>query len=181
VVAGTGQDVLEITGGGTAALNTVQAAIPVELTQATNLTLSGKVGITVLGSGQGDTITAKATGQILTGNGGDATLSGFSGGGDIFRDTTSHASGETIVNFAAAKDTLDLTDLNFSAGPTLAYSQGATSGTLSVSDGTHSAAITLFGQFSAAGFHMATDGGAGTSITYTAPPASPALIVLPKS
>jgi hypothetical protein len=174
VVTGTGHDVLQITGGGTAALNTAQTAITVQLTQATNLTLDAKTGMTVLGSGLGDTITAKQTSQTLTGNGGNANLIGYVGGGDIFRDTTAHFSGETVTNFAATGNQLDLTDLNFAAA-SLQYTQGATSGTLALTDGTHSASIALFGQFVAAGFHLAADSGSGTLVTYSPPTNNPAI------
>jgi hypothetical protein len=62
---------------------------------------------------------------------------------------------------------------------TFTENAGGTAGTLSLSDGTHSASITLFGQFmaagfsgsaSSAGFSTAFDGGSGTKITYTAVP-----------
>jgi hypothetical protein len=51
-----------------------------------------------------------------------------------------------------------------------------TAGTLNVTDGAHSAAIALFGQFVAAGFHTAADsGGLGTAITYQNPAVTAAL------
>jgi hypothetical protein len=37
---------------------------------------------------------------------------------------------------------------------------------LSISDGTHNASIALIGQYTAAGFHVASDSGAGAMVTY---------------
>jgi hypothetical protein len=44
-----------------------------------------------------------------------------------------------------------------------------------VTDGSDVARITLFGQYAAAGFKTAKDGGTGTLITYTAPTETAAL------
>ena len=52
------------------------------------------------------------------------------------------------------------------------------SGVLTITDGTHTAALTLFGQFSAAGFQTGTDGAGGTDVTYH-PIAMAAAITLP--
>jgi hypothetical protein len=47
-----------------------------------------------------------------------------------------------------------------------------TQGTLTITDGTLHASVTLFGQYAAAGFHFASDGVVGTVITYAPPPAA---------
>ena len=134
----------------------------------------------------------------VTGNG-TATISGsstleFSAASD---DNTSFAAGATgtlkldqaekfsgSVSGFGAGDKLDLADIAFGANLTLGYSANAagTGGMLSVSDGTHSASIALFGQFAAAGFHVGSDAGSGTMATYTPPDQRTAsLITLPKS
>jgi len=67
---------------------------------------------------------------------------------------------------------LDFTDLKLVAGTThFSFKEDAsnTFGTLTVTDGTHNAAIQLFGQFMAAGFGVASDGKNGTDFAYTAP------------
>jgi hypothetical protein len=60
---------------------------------------------------------------------------------------------------------------------TFTESAGATSGVLTLSDGTHTAAIKLFGQFAAAGFSgsaaaagftIANDGASGTQVLWAA-------------
>jgi hypothetical protein len=43
--------------------------------------------------------------------------------------------------------------------------QGHLSGTLTVTDGTHTASLTLLGQYSAQNFTLASDGHGGTMIT----------------
>ncbi len=69
---------------------------------------------------------------------------------------------------------MDLADIGFGANTTLGYLANAngTGGMLSISDGTHSASIALFGQYAAAGFHVGSDSGAGSIVTYAPPGAS---------
>ena len=134
----------------------------------------------------------------VTGNG-TATISGsstleFSAASN---DNTSFAAGATgtlkldhAENFTGsvsgfgAGDALDLADIAFGANLTVGYSANAagTGGTLSISYTTHNASIALFGQFAAAGFHVGSDAGSGTMVTYTPPDQRTAsLITLPKS
>jgi hypothetical protein len=63
---------------------------------------------------------------------------------------------------------LDLLDINFANGATLNYTANAgnTGGTLSVTDGAHTANIGLLGQFDSAGFQEEADKGIGTLISY---------------
>jgi hypothetical protein len=67
-----------------------------------------------------------------------------------------------------ANDHFDLTDMMFANGVSLAYAanQAGTGGVLQVSDGAHTANITLLGQYDAGGFATANDGGAGTLVSY---------------
>ena len=75
---------------------------------------------------------------------------------------------------AAASESIDVTTVAFSGATHLTYS--STTDKLTITNGTHSAAIQLFGQYVAAGFHDASDGGGGTTITYIPPAAhAPAL------
>jgi autotransporter-associated beta strand protein len=62
---------------------------------------------------------------------------------------------------------IDLTSILFGAQTTLAYApnQSDTGGTLTVSDGTHNAAIALLGQYMAGDFHTASDFHGGTLVT----------------
>jgi VCBS repeat-containing protein len=65
-------------------------------------------------------------------------------------------------------DKLDLNDILFGAGTTVAYqaSQDGSSGILSVSDGAHSATLHLLGTYEANGFRLADDGEGHTVVTY---------------
>ena len=70
-------------------------------------------------------------------------------------------------------DVLDLADLAFGSNTTLGYAANSnnTGGTLTVSDGTHTANIALLGQYTAASFVMSADGFGGTLI-HDLPPAT---------
>jgi hypothetical protein len=65
-------------------------------------------------------------------------------------------------------DKLDLNDILFGAGTTVAYqaSQDASGGTLIVSDGAHNATLHLLGTYDANGFRLADDGQGHTVVTY---------------
>ena len=73
----------------------------------------------------------------------------------------------TILGFAA-NDTLDLKSFAFKPTEKLTYvaANGKAQGTLTITDGAFKASVTLFGQYVAAGFHLATDHAGGTAITY---------------
>ncbi len=63
-------------------------------------------------------------------------------------------------------DVLDLADVAFGKNTTLGYAANSsnTGGTLTVSDGAHTANITLLGQYMAGSFVMSADGFGGTHI-----------------
>jgi hypothetical protein len=73
----------------------------------------------------------------------------------------------TITGFAKTSITsLDLTDITFTSGTTKAtYSGTATSGVLTVTDGTHTAKIDLTGDYLTSTFTVASDGHGGTTVT----------------
>jgi autotransporter passenger strand-loop-strand repeat protein len=75
----------------------------------------------------------------------------------------------------AADGWIDLAAVTY-ASATVTYS--STQGVLTVTDGAHSVALTLLGQYMAAGFHSAKDGTGGTIITYTPTTSSAQLAVL---
>jgi hypothetical protein len=155
---------LEITTGGTTALNAADTELTVKLDAATSLQLGTLGFITVTGSTGNDALTAGAANQTLIGNGGSNTLTGYIGGGDVFQDTSAHFSTDTVVNWTAG-DMLDLTDM--SPTGSLSYSGNGTSGKLTVSDGTHTATITFKGNFASHNFGtLTTDGHGGALIGY---------------
>jgi probable HAF family extracellular repeat protein len=65
------------------------------------------------------------------------------------------------------QDQIDLRDVSYSANTTLGYAANNSNsgGTLTVSDGTHTANLALLGQYSATSFTAASDGHGGTLIT----------------
>src|SRR5262249_726730 len=77
-----------------------------------------------------------------------------------------HFSGQ--ISGFGLPDMLDLTDIADNHGQaTLAFKEANnhTSGTLTVSDGVHTAKITLLGQYVASQFHVGNDGAGGTLVT----------------
>jgi hypothetical protein len=70
-------------------------------------------------------------------------------------------------------DKINLDGFAFKATETKSFhGNGAgTGGTLTVTDGALKATVTLFGQYVAAGFHLARDAAGGTTITYAQPTA----------
>jgi hypothetical protein len=72
-----------------------------------------------------------------------------------------------LISGFGGQDQLDLRDIASSASATIGYvATGDNSGgTLTVSDGTHTANIALLGQYAAASFAAAGDGHGGTMIT----------------
>jgi hypothetical protein len=115
---------------------------------------------------------------LTGGASGKLTMIGASAGEDTFLDTAALFNGDTIKAFSANSDVIDLSNLSPSSAH-ISFSENSanTAGTLTVSDNQgHTAAITLFGQFVAAGFHSAPDStGHGADITYQPPP-PPAVI-----
>ena len=73
--------------------------------------------------------------------------------------------GDTIMHFGG-NDLIDLTNINSTLVSSLGYSGNSTSGILTISDGTHSAAIDMIGNYSLASFGYITDSNGGTLIKF---------------
>jgi hypothetical protein len=69
----------------------------------------------------------------------------------------------TIAGQLAIGDVIDLADITAGASATVDYSGNNSPGTLTVSDGTHTAHIGLLGNYSLANFALLSDGHGGTS------------------
>lgn len=127
-------------------------------------TLSNFMNLT--GSTLADTLTAGTSGGILTGDGGaDTYVLNASSGFDIAQDTATHLNGTTIQNFSVL-DGIDLTNITNSGSTTLGFLENGagTQGTLTVSDGTHTAALTLLGNYTTSSFQDVSDGASGTLV-----------------
>ena len=77
----------------------------------------------------------------------------------------------TVAGFAPG-DAIDFADIGFGANATLGYTSKSdnSGGTLSVSDGTHTANIALLGMYMASTFVASGDSNGGTLITVSQPP-----------
>jgi autotransporter passenger strand-loop-strand repeat protein len=102
--------------------------------------------------------------EIMSGGSANSGVITFSSGGTLQLDS-SVSFGGTISGFALP-DQLDLRDVAFGSGTTLSFSEAGNnlSGTLTVSDGTHAAHLTLLGQYVTAQFTKASDGHGGTLV-----------------
>jgi hypothetical protein len=84
-------------------------------------------------------------------------------GGELFL-FDSRQFGAAIHGFGGSStDAIDLRDINIGAF-TLSYSGNTTQGVLTVTDGTNTAKLTMFGNYTTASFHASNDGSNGTLI-----------------
>ena len=180
---GTGHNTLNVTVGGTMTMGSQITDIADVLlspaSAAYHFTANAISGLTIKDSSitTPDVLTAGGVHQTLTGGGGGKVeFVGAAAGDDTFKNLAAVFNGDTISGFGNDGDVIDLADISSTGLKPLSYVQTtATSGKLNVSDGVHTAAITLLGQFMANGFHSASDGGVGTAITYQPTPQIAAL------
>jgi hypothetical protein len=93
----------------------------------------------------------------------------FTGGTSQLRLTDSAQFAGSVTGFGG-QETLDLANINPNSDKfALSYSGSSTSGVLTVTDGTTTANVQLFGQYVTAGFGAGHDSGGGTLITYVPP------------
>ena len=97
--------------------------------------------------------------------GGGATIRFLGGGGTLAVDTAG-AFGAPVAGFAAG-DALDLTSVGFTAGLNFGFAAGSGGGTLTVSDGTHSASVSMLGSYAPGGFILGSDGHGGVMVGYS--------------
>ena len=69
-----------------------------------------------------------------------------------------------IAGFDSPAETIYLTTVTF-ATATLGYTGNSLSGTLTVTDGTHTAKLAMLGQYTVASFHLADDNNGGTLVS----------------
>ncbi|WP_456660830.1 beta strand repeat-containing protein [Bradyrhizobium sp. JR3.5] len=159
--------------------NVIANAGTLEATGAGGLVLASAVTNSGLIWANGGTVTAEGE---VTGNG-NALISGagtieFGAGstagvtfdanaaGHLILDDAFHFSG--TVSGLDGNDDIDIKGLGSGAGTTLSFTenQAGTGGTLTVSDGAHTANIVLLGQYDPTGFAEKADATNGTVITY---------------
>jgi hypothetical protein len=93
-------------------------------------------------------------------------VSGQVAAGGTLQLDASMSFGGLVAGFGLP-DHLDLRDIAFGSGTHVSFTEAGNnqSGTLTVTDGTHTANILLLGQYAAGNFHLATDGNGGTLVT----------------
>lgn len=113
-------------------------------------------------------ISGSATGELVGASSADAKFD-FSAVGTPQLDHSADFTG--AVSRLAPGNQLDLHDILFGASTTESYTanQAGTGGTLTVSDGVHTANIVVLRQYSGAGFTTSIDNGGGTLVTYPDP------------
>ncbi|MCK1293045.1 VCBS domain-containing protein [Bradyrhizobium sp. 30] len=125
-----------------------------------NVTIDGNV------SGNGTAqISGSATLEFGAASSAHVTLDAQATGTIVLHDSFDFSG---VVSGFNGDDHLDLLDVAFGAGTTASYvaNQGGAGGTLSVTDGVHTANITLLGQYDPAGFQTEADKNTGTLISY---------------
>ncbi|HZP79366.1 MAG TPA: hypothetical protein VFB45_24745, partial [Pseudolabrys sp.] len=134
---------------------------------ASNTTINGADGFVKINTGatlSGVTLNG-GTLEITSGGSVGAASLTFVSGGMLQLDNSQTFSG-TISGFNSTNpDKIDLVDIAFGAQTTLGYTSSTNSGTLQVSDGTHTANLLLLGNYVAGNFTAQTDGHGGTLIT----------------
>ena len=160
VIPGTAQDTT-IDGGGVQDIETGGLAIGSVLNGGSEYVEGGGTAYsTTISAGKLEVDSGGSVdGGVYFATGGSGTLL-LDDSADLLPDSVS------IAGFAHG-DRLDLSDIAFGAQTTLAFAEAAnnTTGTLTVSDGTHTANLLLIGQYMAANFGVASDSHGGTMIT----------------
>jgi hypothetical protein len=161
IVAGKGNDTV-IAGNGSI----------ITVGNGADMVTAGNVSTVTVGNGN-DTVTTGAGSTVTVGNGNDTvtvgddfTIIAGSGTDKFVVDSTASPLTGSITGFGA-QDTIDLSNVTFGTGTTLALTENSsnTEAMLTVGDGTHTANLTLIGQYVAAQFSLTTDGQGGTLIT----------------
>ena len=102
----------------------------------------------------------------------------FTGTSGTLELATSQTYAGTIAGFSKSGGTfLDLGDINFIDAGEATYSGTKTGGTLTVTDGKHTAHIALIGDYTASAFVAASDGHGGTIVHDPAAPGAGALLI----
>nr|WP_276540315.1 VCBS domain-containing protein [Bradyrhizobium elkanii] len=159
--------------------NVIINAGTLEATGTGGLVLESAVANSGLIWANGGTVTAEGvvTGSgnaLISGTGtiefGAASAAGVTfdttAAGHLILDDAFHFSG--TVSGLDGNDDIDIRGISFGAGTTLSFTENheGTGGTLTVSDGAHTANIVLLGQYDPTGFAEKADAANGTVITY---------------
>jgi hypothetical protein len=157
--------VLDITTSGTATLNAGDTGITVALEKLGTLQLGGLGFITAVADVTRDSIIAGGANQTLTSLAGSASLTGYTGFGDIFSGTTAGLTGDKIYNFGGS-DIINISNLTSVTSETITVHAANTVIDLSGAGG--SVSVELLGSYKAADFTIGHAANGGTSISFSA-------------
>jgi hypothetical protein len=156
-----------VVSGGTES-GTIVSGIDIVVSGTASGATVGSDGFELVESGSIDSAVTISGGTFEVASGG-STGSGpvtfASGGGGTLQLDASVSFGGLVAGFGVA-DHLDLGDRPFGSSTSVSFTEAANnlSGTLTVTDGVHTANITLLGQYMASQFTSASDGHGGTLI-----------------
>jgi Ca2+-binding RTX toxin-like protein len=136
-----------------------------------NDTVDGRDGDKITVGNGNDTISGGNNETITVGNGNDHLTVGSSctitlGKGNdtiVFTPSSSSNVNETITGLSA-RDTLDFTEVNFATVAQPIFSGTKAGGTLTVTDGTNTANISLIGNYLNSSWTVSSDGSGGTTL-----------------
>jgi serralysin len=139
-------DTIGIVSGTSTTLETLEPSFKLDLNG------DGNIGVTVQSG---------ATAELSNPYTGPVTFAGATGTLKI--DTAANFTG-SITGQLASGDLLDFADITAGASATIGYSGNNSPGTLTVSEGTHTAKVALLGNYMASSFVASSDGHGGTLI-----------------
>ena len=114
--------------------------------------------------------TIDTSAMVTVANGASVELQGASAQSVTFAGTTGTLKLENAVGFRGqisgltGSDALDLADVHYGTKTTATFSGNANGGTLTVTDGNHTAQIALLGDYLGSGWTLSSDGNGGTVV-----------------
>jgi autotransporter passenger strand-loop-strand repeat protein len=155
-----------VSSGGTAANTTVSGGNLLVSNGGTAVSatiFSGAERVSSGGTINGATLSGGTVEIFSSGTAGSSTITISSG--TLILDDSVHFSGSIAGLLTSGVQNVDLVDISVATLQTLAYSDSGTSGTLTVTDGTHTALLHMIGTYTQASFKTTNDGGGGTLLT----------------
>ena len=173
VVSGAGATQDVVAGAAIAATLVSGGVQVVEAGEAASGTQVDSGGYQFVQGTAADTVISGGTVEITSNGAASGSVDFAASAGGLLKLDLSQRFGGTVAGFGLP-DAIDFADIAFGSATILAFQEVANnqSGTLTISDGRHTANLVLLGTYIAAQFQLASDGGAGTLVTD--PPPVPA-------